>query len=69
MGTRDEDVFAPNSCRRKFSDLRLDCDTTDPASLFDKCHPPVCQQVCDVYEAWLRPGVGGQQASRRWLRR
>ena len=50
MGTRDDDAFAPNSCRKKFSDLRLDCGTNSPA---DKCNPPVCQQVCDVYEAWL----------------
>jgi Ca-activated chloride channel family protein len=50
MGTREDDVFTPNSCRKKFSDLRLDCGTNN---LADKCHPPVCQQVCDVYEAWL----------------
>ena len=50
MGIRDDDVFTPNSCRKQFDDLKLDCGTN---SLADKCHPPVCGRVCDVYEAYL----------------
>jgi Ca-activated chloride channel family protein len=50
VGTNDDQIFTPNSCRKTFSDLRFDCGTV---SINDKCHPPVCQQVCDVYETWL----------------
>jgi len=49
LGTRDEDVFTPNSCRKSFRELTFDCGNNNIA---DKCNPPVCQQVCDVFEAW-----------------
>ena len=50
MGASDDAVFTPNSCRKKLDDLKFDC---GPQSPVDKCHPPVCAKVCDVYEAFI----------------
>jgi len=47
-GTADSDVFAINSCRKRFSDLQYDCTPTQG----DRCFAPVCSGACDAYKAW-----------------
>ena len=46
--TPDSDVFAPGSCRKKFSELAFDC---TPVS-GDRCSGPVCSGACDAFRAW-----------------
>jgi Ca-activated chloride channel homolog len=48
IGTNESDVFSPGSCRKKFSDLALDCTPVRG----DPCNGPVCQDACDVFRAW-----------------
>ncbi|HYK43276.1 MAG TPA: VWA domain-containing protein [Thermoanaerobaculia bacterium] len=48
VGTNESDVFAPGSCRKRFSDLSLDC--TPQAG--DPCPVGSCAGACDVFRAW-----------------
>jgi Ca-activated chloride channel family protein len=56
VGTRNEEVFQPNSCRKSFDELGRDC---SPA-LGDPCF--VCRQNCEVFQAYaqIRSRQGSQ---------
>ena len=68
MGTRDSEVFEPNSCRKSFQELYADC----TAQLGDRCGGG-CPTLCDVYKIWTeisaRQGneTGGQMELARIL--
>lgn len=47
-GTSDSEVFAPSSCRKRFSELAYDCTPVNG----DRCNAPVCSGACDAYRAW-----------------
>ncbi|HEY6147909.1 MAG TPA: GWxTD domain-containing protein, partial [Thermoanaerobaculia bacterium] len=48
VGTNESDVFAPGSCRKKFSDFALDC----TPQRGDPCVFGTCAAGCDVFRAW-----------------
>ncbi len=49
FGTRDSDIFEPNSCRKSFKDLYLDCNPA--SSLIDPCMAP-CEQLCELFKIY-----------------
>jgi Ca-activated chloride channel family protein len=68
MGTRDGEIFEPNSCRKSFQELYADC----TPQLADRCGGG-CSTLCDVYKIWTeisaRQGsdTGGQMELARIL--
>lgn len=57
LNDSDAQVFYPNSCRRKFSDLARDC----PHSLPDLGHCVPCDDRCEVYKAYAE--ISSRQGS------
>ncbi|MGH9366658.1 MAG: GWxTD domain-containing protein, partial [Thermoanaerobaculia bacterium] len=43
-----DEIFAPESCRKRLAGLRADC-VPSPG---DPCHGPVCFDACDVYRVY-----------------
>ncbi|HEY6065104.1 MAG TPA: VWA domain-containing protein [Thermoanaerobaculia bacterium] len=68
LGTRDSEIFAPNSCRKSFPELNADC----VPQLGDRCGGG-CPTLCDLYRIWsevsARQGSesGGQMELARML--
>jgi Ca-activated chloride channel family protein len=68
MGTRDSEIFEPNSCRKSFQELYADC----TAQLGDRCGGG-CPTLCDVYKVWTEVSTrqgsesGGQMELARIL--
>jgi Ca-activated chloride channel homolog len=58
VGTRDSDIFEPNSCRKSFPELNLDCNPP----LGDRCMGP-CPTNCDVYKVWTEVSTRQGSAS------
>ena len=68
MGTRDSEIFEPNSCRKSFQELNADCSPP----LNDRCMGP-CPSNCDVFKIWTEVSTrqgsasGGQVETARLL--
>jgi Ca-activated chloride channel family protein len=56
MGTRDGEIFEPNSCRKTFPELYADC----TPQIADRCGGG-CPTQCDVYNVWTE--VSARQGS------
>ncbi|MGH9399063.1 MAG: GWxTD domain-containing protein, partial [Thermoanaerobaculia bacterium] len=55
VGTSDNDVFVPGSCRKRFEDLFLDCpESSGVAKAADPCHGSSCSEACDIYRVWTQ---------------